>query len=180
MSTHPEDPPSTPTAPRISVEPESHTHPSPATQGRSPTPQHQHTPQVEDLDLRLNRARNSQGQPLSQYQETPLDPASPEREEQWFHDPGHPKDRGGCANPKPWSYGTPKNSAPTTTSTPQTAPRLERPPTPQTTPTLTCTATPDTAPGGKGPAETPATPEEATPSLQEIWLKSVGSSKLRK
>ena len=77
MSTHPEDPPSTPTAPRISVEPESHTHPSPATQGRSPTPQHQHTQQADDLDLRLSEhgtAKANRYPSIRRHHETTLHP----------------------------------------------------------------------------------------------------------
>ena len=100
MATHPEDQPSTTTAPRISVIQESRVYPSPATQVRPPTPQNQLYTQAEDSDLRLIRARHSQGQPLPQYQETPQDPASPEREEQWFPNPVSTKDRGGWENPK--------------------------------------------------------------------------------
>ena len=167
----PPEHPSTPTAPRVSAVPEKSVYPSPAAPGRAPTPQSLRSAQAEDANLRMIRARHSQGQPLPQHLPLPRDPAFHEREEQWFPDPGPPKDRGGWENSKPCSYGTQKHPAPTTTSTPQTSQRPERPPTPQTTPTPTCTATPDTKPVGKNPAETPDTPVAATPSLQEIWLK---------
>ena len=135
MSTPPEDHPPRPTTPQVSVVAEESVYPSPTAPGRSPIPQSLRSPETEDADLLMIGARRSQGQPLPPHQSVPRDPASPESEEQLFPDPGPPNDRGGSENPKPWSYGTPKQPAPTTTSTPQTAPRLERPPTPQPTPT---------------------------------------------
>ena len=121
MSTPPEGHPSTPTEPRVSVEPEESIYPS---------PQHLRSPQSEDADLRLIQARHSQGRPLPPPQTGPRDPASPEEDEQWNSDPGASVDRGGCGDPKPRSHETPKQTAPLTTSTPQTAPRHEQPPLP--------------------------------------------------
>ena len=86
-----------------------------------------------------------------------------------------PSTRRGWENPKPRSQETPRHPALTTTSTSQSAPRLERQPTPQTTPNPTRAATPGTKSGGNGSAETPDTPTESkpasTPSLQEMGLK---------
>ena len=73
MSTAPEAHPATPTAPRVSVEPEESIYPS---------PQHLRSPQVEGADLRLIQARHSQGQPLPPHRSDPRDPASPEEDEQ--------------------------------------------------------------------------------------------------
>ena len=175
MSTPPEDHPSTPTAPRVSVVPEKSVYPSPADPGHSPPPLPLPSPQAEHTDLQMIRARHSHGQPLPPHQPVPRDPASPEREEQWFPDPGPPKDRGGLENPKPWIYGTTKQPAPTTTSTPQTAPRLERPPPPQPTHTPTGTTTPGADPRTKGTPATTSTPMDPQaaqmPSLQVLWLK---------
>ena len=161
---------STTTAPRVSVVPEESIYPSFTTLGRSTSSQPQRTAEADAADLQLIRARQSQGQSLPPYQTSPRDPTSPEMEEQWFPDPGPPKDRGGWENHKPWSYGTPKQTAPTSTSTPQTAPRLELQPTPQATPTPTVTATPGADPRPKGTAATTSSsvePQAAkTTSLQ--------------
>ena len=126
MSTPHDEPPSTPKAPRIYVEPEGRIYPSPAAQGKPHTPQLQRSTQADDSDLRLILARHSQVQPLPKYQETTRDPASPEREEQWIHDPLSPSTRGGWENPKPRNQETTKHPAPSMTYTPQTAPRHER------------------------------------------------------
>ena len=166
MSTHTDGHPSTPTAPRVSVEPE---------EGTYPPPQHLRSPQIEDADLRLIQARHSQGRHLPPPQTEPRDPASPEEDEQWFSDPGASVNRGGWGDPKPRSHETPKQTAPLTTSTPQTAPRHEQPPSPQPTTIPTRTTTPGTDPRVKGsPATSSSTggpPTAEMPSLQELWLK---------
>ena len=125
MSAPPESHPSTPTAPRVSAEPEESIYPS---------PQHPRSPQTEDADLRLIQARHSQGRPLPPPQTDLRDPASPEEDEQWYSDPGASVDRGGWGDPKPRSHETPKQTAPPTTTTPQTAPLQEQPPSPKPTP----------------------------------------------
>ena len=175
MSAPLEGHPSTPTAPRVSEGPEESAYPSPAAPDRLPTPQHLRSPQVEDADLRLIRARYSQGQPLPPPQTDPRDPASPEEDEQWFPDPGASVDRGGWENPKTQSHETPKQTAPITTSTPQTAPRHERPPSPHPTTIPTRTTTPGTDPRIKGSPATSSSPggppTAETPSLQELGVK---------
>ena len=80
VSTPPEDHPSTPTAPRVSVVPEESIYQSFTTMGQSPPPQPQRTAAADEADLQMIRARHSQGQPLPPYQTIPRDPASPERE----------------------------------------------------------------------------------------------------
>ena len=64
MSTPPEDHPSTPTAPRVSVVPEESIYLSPTTLGQSPPPQHLRSPQAEEADLRMIRARHNQDRDL--------------------------------------------------------------------------------------------------------------------
>ena len=59
--------------PRITVEPEARIYHSPAALGRSPIPGPQRSPQNEDSDLRPILARHSQGKPMPQYHEQPLD-----------------------------------------------------------------------------------------------------------
>ena len=99
MSTPPEDHPSTPTAPRVSVVPEESIYQSFTTQGRSPPPQPQRTAEADEADLQMIRARQSQGQPLPQYQTIPRDPTSPEMEEQWTRDPRMTAEDGRITNP---------------------------------------------------------------------------------
>ena len=160
MSTPPVDHPATPTVPRVSAEPEESIHPS---------PQHLRSPSLEDADLRLIQARHSQGRPL---QPPPTDPASPEVDEPWYSDPGASVDRGGWENPKPRNQETPKQSAPLTTSTPQSAPRRERPPSPQQTPTPTRTSPPGIDPHSAARPATSSSPggplTAEMPSLQEL------------
>ena len=138
MSTPPGEHHPTPTAPRVSAGPEESIYPA---------LQHLRSPSLEDADLRLIQARHSQGRPL---QPPPPDPASPEVDEPWYSDPGASVDRGGWDDPRPRSHATPKQTAPLATSTPQTAPRPERPPSPQPTPMSTRVTSPDTVPPTKG------------------------------
>ena len=163
MSTPPGEHPTTPTAPRVSAEPEESIHPS---------PQHLRSPSLGDADLRLIQARHSQGRPL---QPPPTDPASPEVDEPWYSDPGASVDPGGWDDVRPRSHETPKRSAPLTTSTSQTAPRPERPPSPQPTPTTTRVTPSGTVPPTKGTPTTNSPPgglqTPEMPSLQELWLK---------
>ena len=155
MSTPPGDHPATPTAPRVSAEPE---------ESNYPTHQHLRSPSLGDADLRLIQARHSQGLPI---QPPPTDPASPEVDEPWYSDPVASVDRGGWENPRARSHETPKQTAPLTTSTPQTAPQ------PTTTPTRTTTLgiylqakeSPATSSSPGGP------PTAEMPSLQELWQK---------
>ena len=166
MSTPPADHPATPTAPLVSAEPEESIYPA---------PQHLRTPSLNEADLRLIQARHSQGRPFPPPPTDPRDPESPEVDEPWYSDPGASVDRGGWENPTPRNQETPKQAAPLTTSTPQSAPRLERPPSPQPTPTSTRVTSPGTVPPTQGTPTASSTPGAShtpeRPSLQELWLK---------
>ena len=111
MSTPPGDHPATPTAPRVSAEPEESIY---------AVPQHLRSPSLGDADLQLIQARHRQGQPL---QPPPTDPESPEVDELWYSDPGDSVDRGGWENPTPRESRDPEASrAPHHFHTPERSP----------------------------------------------------------